>query len=204
MQNRYPRLLSMGILFSLFVLLTQANSFAGTYDPAWGSVKPKRIVKIVALTEPNNRQNGDRLVKAIEGLVPGDRLEIGTGTYSVSRLWDLTVSGTAKAPIWGVAARDAKVTITRPDARQNVLNVGQSKPVEYLRLRGLEFTGGSHGIRLGQCRNVWIDQCHIHHTQEVCLSANSVDTHQLYLTRNTIHNGNGTAEGMYLGETTAT
>ena len=35
--------------------------------------------------------------------------------------------------------------------------------------------------------------------QDVCLSANSADTHHLYLTRNTIHDGGGTAEGMYLG-----
>ena len=199
MQNRHHRLLATGILCSLVVLLTQAKTLAGGYDPSWASVQPKRILKAIALPNANERQNGEALVKAIEGLVPGDRLEIGTGTYSVNRLWDLSVSGTAADPIWIVADQDAEVIITRPDSWQNVLNVGHGKPVVYLCLRGLEFTGGSHGIRLGQCRNVWIDQCHIHHTQEVCLSANSADTHQLYLTRNTIHDGNGTAEGMYLG-----
>ena len=183
----------------LLVSLSTASLFAGTYDPPWALIQPKRIIKVIALPNASDQQNGDSLLEAIEGLVPGDRLEIGTGTYSVSRLWDFSVSGTAAAPIWVVADRDANVSITRPDARQNILNVGQGKPVGYLCLRGLEFTGGSHGIRLGQCRNVWIDQCHIHHTQEVCLSANSADTHQLYLTRNTIHDGNGTAEGMYLG-----
>jgi hypothetical protein len=199
MQTSRQRLLATGLLCPLIVLLTQAKAFAGTYEPAWASVQPMRIVQVVALPNASDTQNGDRLVKAIEGLVPGDRLEIGSGTYSVSRLWDLTVSGTAAAPIWIVAGKDAKVITTRPDDRQNVLNVGQGKPVGYLCLRGLEFTGGSHGIRLGRCRNVWIDQCHIHHTQEVCLSANSADTHHLYLTRNTVHDGNGTAEGMYLG-----
>jgi Right handed beta helix region len=189
----------MGILCSLVVLLSQATTLAGDYAPPWASVEPKRIVRVAALPDADDKQNGDALVKAAEGLVPGDRLEIGKGTYSVGRLWDLVATGTADAPIWIIADRNAKVIITRPDARQNVLNVGQSKPVQYLCLRGLEFTGGSHGIRLGQCRNVWIDQCHIHHTQEVCLSANSADTHQLYLTRNTIHDGDGTAEGMYLG-----
>ncbi len=183
----------------LLVSLSTASLFAGNYDPPWALIQPKRMIKVIALPNASDQQNGDALLEAIKGLVPGDRLEIGTGTYSVSRLWDLSVSGTAAAPIWIVADRDANVSITRPDARQNILNVGQGKPVGYLCLRGLEFTGGSHGIRLGQCRNVWIDQCHIHHTQEVCLSANSADTHQLYLTRNTIHDGNGTAEGMYLG-----
>lgn len=189
----------MGFLLSLAVLMAPVKTFAGSYDPAWASAEPSRVVQFAASAIADDAQNGDGLVKAIEGLVPGDRLEIGAGTYSVRRLWDLTVSGTAARPIWIVAAKDAKVIITRPDARQNVLNVGQGKPVEYLCLRGLEFTGGSHGVRLGQCQNVWIDQCHIHHTQEVCLSANSADTHHLYLTGNTIHDGNGTAEGMYLG-----
>jgi hypothetical protein len=66
-------------------------------------------------------------------------------------------------------------------------------------LRGLEITGGSHGVRIGQCSNLWLDGCHIHHTGEVCLSANSADTDRLHLTRNHIHHGAGHAEGMYLG-----
>jgi hypothetical protein len=144
----------------LLVSLSTASLFAGNYDPPWALIQPKRIIKVIALPNASDRQHGDALLEAIEGLVPGDRLEIGTGTYSVSRLWDLSVSGTAAAPIWVVADRDANVSITRPDARQNILNVGQGKPVGYLCLRGLEFTGGSHGIRLGQCRNVWLDQCH--------------------------------------------
>jgi hypothetical protein len=135
----------------------------------------------------------------VAALQPGDRLEIGAGTYSVARLWDLKVCGKASAPIWIAAAKDAQVVITRPDNRQNVLNVGQGSPVHFLCLQGLEFTGGSHGVRLGRCRDVWVDQCHIHHTSEVCLSANSADTQRLFLTRNHIHHGGGHAEGMYLG-----
>jgi hypothetical protein len=136
---------------------------------------------------------------AIDSLVPGDLLEIGSGTYTVDRFWDLKISGTAEAPIRIVAAKDAKVVIQRVDAQQNILNVGLSKQVQHLVFRGLEFAGGSHGIRLGKCSHVCIDRCHIHHTHDVCLSANSANSDHLYLTRNTIHDGNGTAEGMYLG-----
>ncbi len=162
------------------------------YQPEWASIAPRRVIRH---TDPS----GDALVKAVASLQPGDQLVIAGGVYSVGRMWDLQVSGTAEAPIWIVADKDATVVFTRPDARQNVLNIGQGQAVSYLCLRGIEITGGSHGLRLGRCSHVWIDQCHIHHTGNVCLSANSADTHHLFLTRNHLHHGAGHAEGMYLG-----
>ncbi|MEQ1751812.1 MAG: right-handed parallel beta-helix repeat-containing protein [Prosthecobacter sp.] len=178
--------------FTTLIFLFTSGSHAASYEPTWASIPPKRVTK-------HTDTNGAALVKAVEALKPGDRLEIAAGTYSVERMWDLLVSGTADAPIWIVAAKGALVVITRPDAQQNVLNVGQGGSVQFLCLRGLEFTGGSHGVRLGHCAEVWLDQCHIHHTGQVCLSANSADTQRLYLTRNHIHHGAGHAEGMYLG-----
>ena len=186
-------------LLAILALLPVLSASGDSYDPDWASIQSKRTLRVAAEAGAKDTSNGERLRRAIESLVPGDRLEIGAGTFSIDRYWDLTISGTAQAPIRIVAAKDAKVVITRPDAEQNILNVGQSQPVQYVVFQGLEFTGGSHGIRLGKCNHVWIDRCHIHHTQEVCLSANSADTHHLYLTRNTIHDGGGTAEGMYLG-----
>jgi hypothetical protein len=180
------------IIATLTLFQTATAVHAASYDPAWAAVSSQRIVKHAA-------SDGTALVKAVAALKPGDRLEIASGTYSVDRMWDIGVSGTAEAPIWIVAAKDAKVIITRPDNKQNVINIGQSVPVSYLCLRGIEITGGSHGMRLGRCSQVWIDQCHIHHTGEVCLSANSADTNHLHLTRNHIHDGGGHAEGMYLG-----
>lgn len=162
------------------------------YAPGWSEVAPKRVIRF-------SSSEGIELMKAIADLQPGDKLVIPAGTYSVAKLWDVVVAGTAEAPIWIVAEPGAKVVFTRPDAKQNVLNIGQSSLVSHLCLRGIEITGGSHGLRLGHCRNVWIDQCHIHHTGEVCLSANSADTYRLFLTRNHIHHGGGHGEGMYLG-----
>ncbi len=178
------------ILISSLTLLHAAH--AGSYDPAWAEIAPLRVIAHPAT-------DGEALVKAVAALEPGDRLELAGGTYSVDRMWDIAVSGTAEAPIWIVAADGAQAIITRPDDKQNVINIGQGSPVSYLCLRGLEFTGGSHGMRLGHCHQVWIDRCHIHHTGEVCLSANSADTSRLHLTRNHIHDGGGHAEGMYLG-----
>jgi len=54
-------------------------------------------------------------VQAVAALKPGDKLELASGTNSVDRMWDRGGSGTAEAPIWIVAAKDAEVIITRPD-----------------------------------------------------------------------------------------
>ncbi|MDH4454537.1 MAG: right-handed parallel beta-helix repeat-containing protein [Verrucomicrobiota bacterium] len=167
-------------------------SFGAAYQPEWAAIAPKRVISHAG-------GDGAELVKAVEALQPGDKLELAAGTYSVQRMWDVRVSGTREAPIWITAAEGAAVIITRPDAKQNLINIGQGGPVQFLCLRGIEFTGGSHGLRLGHCSDVWIDQCHIHHTGQVCLSANSADTQRLFLTRNHIHHGDGHAEGMYLG-----
>lgn len=181
---------------TLAALLLAAISFASAddarYAPAWAGIAPQRVI-------PHPASDGDALVKAVAALQPGDQLVLDAGTYSVARMWDIRVSGTAEAPIWIVAEEGARVILTRPDDQQNVLNIGQGGEVSHLCLRGIEITGGSHGLRLGRCREVWIDQCHIHHTGQVCLSANSADTSRLFLTRNHLHHGGGHGEGMYLG-----
>jgi len=162
------------------------------YSPDWAEMAPRRVIQ-------HPVSDGESLVNAVAALQPGDQLVIAAGTYNVERMWDIRVSGTAEAPIWIVAEEGAQVILTRPDDKQNVLNIGQGGEVSYLCLRGVEVTGGSHGMRLGHCREVWIDRCHIHHTGQVCLSANSADTSRLFLTRNHIHHGGGHGEGMYLG-----
>lgn len=182
-----PRGLTLLLLF--LPLLSRAES---PYDPAWSGIAPKRVIAF-------HEAEGEALVKAVAALQPGDRLEIAAGTYRVERHWDIRVSGTAEAPVWIVAAEGAEVLVTRSDDRQNVVNVGQGGPVSYLCLRGIEITGGSHGLRLGQCEEVWIDQCHIHDNGGPNLTANSADTRRLFLTRNHLHHGGGHGEGMYLG-----
>jgi len=176
----------------VLVLSTGLHAAEDRYEPDWAKTAPRRVIRL-------GDGDGNSLVQAVASLKPGDQLVLSAGVYSVDRMWDVRVSGSAEAPIWIVAEKGEAVVFTRPDARQNVLNIGQGTPVEFLCLRGVEITGGSHGLRLGQCSNVWIDQCQIHHTGGVCLSANSADTRRLFLTRNHIHHGSGHAEGMYLG-----
>lgn len=153
----------------------QANE--SRYHPDWADIPPIRKIR-------HTNTNGDSLVKAVAALQPGDQLVVSAGTYLINPMWDIKISGTAEAPVWIVAEEGAQVVLTRPDAKQNVLNIGQGGPVKFLCLRGLEITGGSHGMRLGHCSEIWIDRCHIHHTGNVCLSANSANCSRLFLTRN--------------------
>jgi hypothetical protein len=169
------------------------------YDPPWANVAATRVIRLDRDAALSDAQNGDRLVTALRALVPGDRLEVGGGTWSIDRYLDLVLSGTAAAPIWIVAQQGATPVLTRPDASQNVLNLGVAGPVAYVCLRGLEVTGGSALVRLYQCSNVWLDRCHLHHNAEAALTANTANTDHLYITRNEIHHTGGTGEGMYLG-----
>jgi hypothetical protein len=197
-----PRRAGWTGMFKVILFLCAAGIVCGDvakYEPGWARVQPQRTIALTPAATDSPSARGEALVKTVAALQPGDCLTLAGGTYSVARMWDVQVSGTEQAPVWITAEKGATPVITRPDARQNTMNVGQGKPVEFLCLRGLEITGGSHGVRLGKCRHVWVDQCHIHHTGNVCLSANSQDTSRLYITRNHIHHGNGHAEGLYLG-----
>ena len=130
-------------------------------------------------------------------------LQVEPGRYSVAKKFDVDLQGTAKTPIWIVGADAGQLpVITRPDARQNVMNVGQRTKTEYLCFRHLEFTGGSTLIRFYDCRHLWLDRCRLHHAGAEGITANSRDTSHLFVTRNHFHdftNPNATGEAMYLG-----
>ena len=86
-------------LHSLAFFLALAAQ-AGQYEPAWADVAPQRTLPLETGADVTPTQRGAALVKAVEALVPGDCLVIASGTYSVDRMWDVRVSGTAEAPIW--------------------------------------------------------------------------------------------------------
>lgn len=171
------------------------------FDPPWAGAPVLREIVLEFDPELSVEENGLRLRDAIAALEPGDRLLVGGGTWSVAPLFVITAQGTPEAPIRIEAREGEHVVLTRPDAYENVLNLGTLTPgsVRYLLLRGIEVTGGSAGIRIYGGSHVWIDRCHIHHTAEAALTANTVDTDHLYLTRNEIHHTGGYGEGMYLG-----
>lgn len=151
-----------------------------------------------ALADVTEITPADDLIQAANSLMPGDELVLAGGTYDIAPYFAITINGTAAAPIV-IRAKDGEVpVITRPDANQNTINVVNST---YLVLRGLEVKGGSHGIRLNNSSFVTVEDCHIHDTADVALSANVPNSkfEGLKLLRNHIHDTHGTGEGMYLG-----
>jgi hypothetical protein len=173
----------------------------GTYDPEWATMTPQRTKRVDFERGKSEAANGAMLLQALNKLQPGDCLEIGPGRYVIDSKITLDLRGTERAPIWIIGADPANPpVITRPDARQNLLNVGERGPCRYLALRNLELTGGSVIIRFYDCANVWLDRCELHHGQHGGITVNSRDTSHMYITRNHLHNfPSGTGEGMYLG-----
>lgn len=140
---------------------------------------------------------GDDIEAAVAALSPGDELVLGGGTYLFDENITLRANGTPSEPIL-IRARDGEQPVlTQATNRQNIVEINGSS---HLILRGIEFTGGSHGIRLINSDYITIEDCEIHETGDVAVSANSGGTYEgLRILRNHIHHTNGTGEGMYLG-----
>ena len=141
---------------------------------------------------------GDDLEGAWNGLRPGDELVMRGGMYAISDRFGVTVVGTAGEPIVIRAKEGEQPHVHRDGADQNLIDIDRA---EHVTLRGIEFSGGSAGIRISAARALSIEDCEIHDTGDVALRAN--DGGALYdalrIVRNHIHHTNGTGEGMYLG-----
>ena len=171
-------------------------------QPTWSDVPPKRTVVHAYDTAESAAANGDGLLAALGRLEPGDRMEVEGGRYELRRRFELGARGTLSEPIWIVARNEAEAPhLVRSDARQNVVDVATTagSRAAFVCLRGFEVSGGSIGIRLGACSDVWVDECYVHDTGEAGITANSANTARLYLTRNEVHSTGGYGEGLYLG-----
>ncbi|HVS17186.1 MAG TPA: hypothetical protein VMT18_01210, partial [Planctomycetota bacterium] len=165
------------------------------HAPLWSLAEPTQVLALDFDAGQSTTQNGALLKATVAGLQPGQRLELGSGTWSVDSFFSIDLAGTPAAPIWIAAKPGATPVITRPNGSQNALNIGANTQARYLVLEDLEVTGGSTGIKIFQATQVWIDQCHIHDVGGAGIAANTYDTSYLHLTRNHIHNTAGTAEG---------
>lgn len=140
---------------------------------------------------------GDDLRAAIAALTPGAELVLRGGTYTVSSSFRITVVGTQAQPVVIRSKAGERALIQQTNAGQNIIEIFGS---QYLVVRGVAFTGGSHGIRLMDSDYITIEDCEVYETGDVAVSANSGGTYEgLKLLRNHIHHTNGTGEGMYLG-----
>jgi len=139
----------------------------------------------------------DDLRAAISSLVPGDVLDLRGGTYALNSSFRISPVGTAANPITIRSKPGERAHIRQDNPNQNIVEVQNAR---YFVFDDVEFSGGSHGIRLMSSSDVTISNCEIHDTGDVALSANSGGTYErLTIVRNHIHHTNGTGEGMYLG-----
>ncbi|MGB0133462.1 right-handed parallel beta-helix repeat-containing protein [Dokdonella sp.] len=140
----------------------------------------------------------DNYRSAMQNLVAGDTLILHGGSYPLSSYFELTLNGTVQAPITIRAAVGENPVISYVNASQNIVNIRNSS---HLVIDGIEFTGGSRGIRLTASSDITIQNCHVHHTAANAISANDVGSVYARLTfvHNEIDHAGGTAEGFYLG-----
>jgi len=141
---------------------------------------------------------GDDFRAAMQNLAPGDTLVMHAGTYTLSSYFELDLAGTADAPIEIRAAAGEQPVIHYVDGGQNIVNIANSA---FLTIDGIEFSGGSRGIRLTNSSDITIRNCHVHDTAANAISAN--DTGNVYARLTFVHNeidhAGETAEGFYLG-----
>jgi hypothetical protein len=141
---------------------------------------------------------GANFVATMQGLLPGDTLILDAGTYSLSGYFAVALSGTAALPIVIRADTGAHVWIQQADGGQNIININNST---FLTIDGIEFSGGSRGIRLMGGSDITIRNCHVHDTAANAIAAN--DDGYVYANLNFIHNEidhtGDTGEGFYLG-----
>jgi len=139
----------------------------------------------------------DDFEEAASNLSPGDELILRGGTYFFDENVSVTANGTPEQSITIRAKDGEQPIIEQATSNHNVIEISNSS---HLIVRGIEFTGGSHGIRLQNSDFITIEDCEIHKTGDVAISANSGGTYEgLIIRRNHIHDTSGTGEGMYLG-----
>jgi hypothetical protein len=142
---------------------------------------------------------GDDVEAAINSLAPGDELIVHGGMYMLDdSRFGITVEGTAAMPIVIRAADGETPHFHRPSASQNIWDIDNA---EYATIRGLEFSGGSAGLRVSGARFFTVENCHLHDVGDVALRFNDggVMYEGVQLVGNHIHHTNDTGEGMYLG-----
>jgi len=140
----------------------------------------------------------DDVEGAIAMLQPGDELVLRGGAYSLSGRFGISIAGTEAMPIV-IRSREGEVAHLHRDlADQNIVDIDSA---DWVVLRGIEFSGGSAGIRVSAATHLTIEGCEVHDTGDVAIRFNDTGARydSIRIVRNHVHHTNGTGEGMYLG-----
>src|SRR5690606_24370498 len=88
---------------------------------------------------------GDDVEAAINAAQPGDEIVLAGGMYMLTERFSFDIAGTEAQPII-IRAADGEVPhLHRPTADQNIVDIDGAV---YVEIRGIEFSGGSAGIRI--------------------------------------------------------
>ena len=138
------------------------------------------------------------LKDAVNALQPGDILELTSGDYILTSRFGVTLDCSAALPCIIRAKSGHSPHVQRLNAAQNIMDIELSNHVTF---KGIEFSGGSRGIRIFDSNFITLIDNHIHDTGDAAIAAN--DTNKTYnglnISRNHIHHTGGTGEGMYIG-----
>ncbi|HVT31291.1 MAG TPA: right-handed parallel beta-helix repeat-containing protein [Rhodanobacteraceae bacterium] len=141
---------------------------------------------------------GDDFRGAMQNLHAGDTLIMHGGTYTLSTYFELDLTGAPAHPVTIRAAAGEQPAIHYDGDGQNIVNIVGSR---FLVIDGIEFSGGSRGIRLVDTSDFTLRNCHVHDTAANAISANDAgnDYARLTFVHDEIDHAGETAEGFYLG-----
>lgn len=141
---------------------------------------------------------GDDLAASISVMQSGDVLLLQSGDYLLTARFGVTLNCNLATPCKIMAKPGHSPHIQRAMADQNIMDLENS---QFVTFEGIEFSGGSRGIRLSDSNHISFINNHIHDTGDAAITANDTGDSYGYLTflKNHIHNTGGTGEGFYLG-----
>lgn len=142
---------------------------------------------------------GQDLFDVLGKLKAGDQVTIHAGRYKVPGYVALELLGTKDNPIV-IAGKPGDEVIVEGISSQNTFNLSGS----WFSLQGLKIEGGSHGVRLGTCDHVTLQDLEISGVGDVGISCNfgGKTCEAITIRRNHIHHtgvSGGPGECMYLG-----
>src|SRR5690242_7224726 len=122
----------------------------GTAETRMFSTQPRHLVVALLIAGSAHAATievrpGDDFRTAMQNLDAGDTLIMhGGGTYTLSSYFELDLVGTEAQPITIRAATGEQPAIHYDGGGQNIVNIAGS---HFLVVDGIEFSGGSRGIR---------------------------------------------------------
>ena len=141
---------------------------------------------------------GDDFRTAMQNLHAGDTLLLDSGTYNLTSYFELDLFGTASLPIVIKGAAGQHPIVHYVGTSQNIININNST---FLTLDGIEFTGGSRGLRFDGGSDITVQNCVVHGTDANAIAANDggKDYARFKFIHNEIYDTGVTGEGFYLG-----